>query len=209
MYPKTQPKDVKTLSIMVVPSKKPSVSVLRVCRTMYDEAVQIVYGDNNFMADDAKDQSDQILSSRQLEMVRFLTLQILSRGFDSKYRSNIVDHYVRACPSLKTLKLEIGIMWPGWAPLGSAESDRLKDIALPASRLCDKVAFEVWDDEVSPEHTYTDPRDGYAAQEQWLPGPTHARIIGGLAWNMGPFHRSWVLHSHEVSLFRSHTKCTQ
>lgn len=96
---------------------------------MYDEAESILYCQNTYAADIALEHPKLIIFRPEL-MIDVLP--------------NAVEYYARACPSLKTFKLHIGIMPTirRWGLFGGPhDCDKLKKIAASAVKLCDKVVF--------------------------------------------------------------------
>jgi len=83
-----------------------------------------------------------------------LKLRIFRPELMIDFLPNAVEYYARACPSLKTFKRHIGIIPTvrRWGLVGGPhDCDKLKGIAAPAVKLCDKVVFEFWEEVVIPQ----------------------------------------------------------
>jgi hypothetical protein len=109
-----------------------------------------------------------MLSDQQMKIINHLKLQIFRPELMIDFLPNAVEYYARACPSLKTFKLHIGIMptirrWGLFE--GPHDCDKLKDIAASAVKLCDKVGFEIWEEVAIPQDMYADLRILFATQE--------------------------------------------
>ena len=98
---------------------KPSIVVLRACRRIHDEALSLLYEENRFMTNEIfKPEElaspnrifDTVLSDRHLRMIKHLRLDIIGYRYQNmKHLRDRFECIARACPSLNSVALRIGV----------------------------------------------------------------------------------------------------